>query len=376
MKLTAKLRLKPTPEQSEILERTLIRANEACNYISDVAWNNQVFRQFDLHKLVYQDVKAKFGLSAQVVVRCISKVSDAYKLDKFRKRTFKLNGSIAYDIRILRYYTEKDLVNIWTLEGRQKIDFVAFGKHKDLLKYQKGESDLVKIGGKWYLFATCDIEDTDEFDPEAILGVDLGVVQIASDSDGESFSGSQVNSVRNRRQRQRRRLQAKCTKSAKRVLESLRRKESRFSKDVNHQISKAIVDKAKCTNRAIAIEDLKGIRSRIKARKSQRYRLHSWSFYDLVEKIKYKAKLAGVPVVLVNPRNTSKTCSNCGHCSKSNRKNQSEFQCVSCGFVANADTNAAKNISILGWAVINQPDGSRLAEICDVFGKVNVVPNP
>lgn len=353
MKLVAKVKLKPTPEQKEYLEETLKAANEAANYISDIAWETQTFRQFSLHKLVYKDVRAKFGLSAQVTVRVISKVSDAYKLDKKVKRTFKLNGSIAYDDRILKWYPDRKMVSIWTMGGRQKVSFITGDRQMELLKFQRGQSDLVKLGGKWYLFATCEIDDSDEIDPEAVLGIDLGIVQIASDSDGEQFSGSKVLSVRKRRRRQRKRLQKKNSKSAKRVLKRLSKREKNFAKDTNHVISKRIVEKAKRTNRAISLERLKGIRSRIRARKPQRTTLHSWAFADLIEKIKYKAKLEGVKVIEIDPRNTSKTCSECGHCSKSNRKSQSNFLCVKCGFSANADTNAAKNISVLGWAAIN-----------------------
>ncbi len=359
MKLTAKVKLKPTDEQREYLERTLTTANKAANYISDVAWDTQVFSQFKLHKLVYKDVRSMFNLSSQVTVRAISKVCEAYKLDKEVKRTFKPYGSIAYDDRILTWYPDINMVNIWTLEGRQKIDFIAGDKQFQLLKFQRGQSNLVKIGSKWYLYAVCEIDDSDEIDPDSALEIDLGIVEIASDSDGEKFSGSKMNSIRKRRRRQRKRLQKKGTRSAKRVLRRLFKRERNFAKNTNHVISKRIVEKAKRTNRAIAIENLKGIRSRIRVRKSQRATLHSWSFYDLIEKIKYKAKLAGVPVIEVNPRNTSKTCSKCGHCSKSNRKSQSNFLCVQCGFSENADVNAARNISVLGWAVINQPDESR-----------------
>ncbi len=371
MKLTAKIKLKPTTEQKELLEKTLETANIAANYISDIAWEEKVFRQFDLHKLVYKPVREKFGLSAQITVHIISKVSDAYKLDKKAKRTFKLNGSIAYDSRILRYYDEKDLVSIWTMGGRQKIKYMTGQSQKELLKFQKGESDMVKIGGDFYLFATCQIDDPDEIDPEHVLGVDLGIVQIASDSDGNQYSGSQVNSIRKRRKRQRKRLQKKGTKSAKRVLKNLSGKEKRFASDINHQVSKRIVQTAKRTNRAISLEKLKGIRSRIRARKPQRSTLHSWSFADLIEKIKYKAKLAGVPIIEVNPAYTSQTCSSCGHCSKSNRKSQSKFLCGQCGVSENADTNAAKNISILGWAVVNQPDGE--VSLSDCYPQANAL---
>src|SRR5882724_9409388 len=121
MKLTAQIKLRPTPEQYAALKGTLERANAACNAISDYAWANQVFNQFKLHAALYTNLRAQFGLGSQLAVRCLSKVADAYKLDKGAKRHFKEHGSIAFDSRILRYFTDQQLVTIWTLGGRESI---------------------------------------------------------------------------------------------------------------------------------------------------------------------------------------------------------------------------------------------------------------
>ena len=358
MKLTAKVKLQTTPEQHQALIETLETANAACNQISEVAWNNHVFNQFRLHGLTYRDIRDTTDLTAQIVVRCISKVTDAYKLDKKTKRIFKPLGAIAYDARILRWYVPKQEVSIWTVDGRLRIPFLAGQPQLELLKHQHGESDLVYIKGNFYLFATCEIEDPEKIDPIDVLGIDLGIVNIATDSDGNKYSGSQVLSIRKRRQRQRRRLQTKQTKSATRLLKKLSKKEHRFSKNVNHVISKQVVNLAQHTNRAIALENLQGIRFRVRVRKQQRSDLHSWAFNDLRQKIEYKAKLSGIPVVAVGPRNTSRMCSVCGYIDKANRKSQSSFLCKSCGHADSADANAAKNIAFLGWPVVNQAYGS------------------
>src|SRR5262245_7455119 len=97
MKLTAQLKLLPTPEQADMLKRTLETANAACDYISDVAWANSTFGKFALQKLCYQEVRETFGLSAQMTIRALAKVADAYKRDKETKRTFRPLASIAYD---------------------------------------------------------------------------------------------------------------------------------------------------------------------------------------------------------------------------------------------------------------------------------------
>src|SRR5215218_1839036 len=121
MRLTIQLKLLPTPDQAEALRRTLIRANAACDYISQVAWANTTFAQFPIHRLTYGAVREQFGLAAQLTVRCIAKVADAYKLDKNAQRTFSPLGAVAFDERILSYNSTS--VSIWTMDGRQAIPF-------------------------------------------------------------------------------------------------------------------------------------------------------------------------------------------------------------------------------------------------------------
>jgi IS605 OrfB family transposase len=359
MKLTAKVKLQPTEEQHQSLIDTLHRANGACNYINEVAWSERLFNKFGLQKIVYNDVKDTFGLSAQATIRCISKVTDAYKLDKKTKRTFREDGSIAYDRRILSWKIDQQIVSIWTVDGRAKIPFQCGERAKELLQHQRGESDLCLIDGNFYLFTTCDVDEPEPSDVDEFLGVDLGIKNIAADSDGNTYSGGHVNNLRKRHAKIRQRLQSKGTKSAKRLLRKRKRKEKRFAKNENHRIAKEIVERAKDTGRGIALEELTGIRGRVTVRKSQRRRHHSWSFHDLRSKIEYKAKLHGVPVVAVDPRNTSRTCPCCGCVDKRNRKTQELFSCVSCGYFSNADTNAAINIG--RRAAVRQPNVSVLS---------------
>jgi IS605 OrfB family transposase len=110
-------------------------------------------------------------------------------------------------------------------------------------------------------------------------------------------------------------------------------------------ISKALVMDAERTGRGIALEQLKGIRGRVTARGgNQRARLGNWGFGQLGQFCQYKAKRLGVPVVFVDPRNTSRECRACGCIDKKNRPNQSAFKCIGCGHEAPADINAALNI--------------------------------
>lgn len=362
MKLTAKIKLQPTPAQADALKRTLAQANAACDYISRVAWDSRTFAQFKIHAKVYSDVKVQFGLSAQVTVRAIAKVADAYKLDRNTLRTFKPTGGIAYDSRILRY--KADSVSIWTVDGRLEIPFLAGDYQSALLAHQKGESDLILFQREFYLFATCEVPTEPAFEPVDVLGVDLGIVNIATDSDGQTFSGSQVNNVRHRHRRLRKKLQKKGTKAARRRLKKLSGKERRFASHINHIISKRIVAKAQGTQRAIAIEQLNGIRQRVTVRKSQRATLHSWSFFQLKNFIQYKAQRAGVPLIEVDPRNTSRECPICGCVDKANRKSQSSFLCIVCGFAGLADYIASVNIG--RRAIVNLPNASTISPVLTV----------
>jgi putative transposase len=359
MKLIAQVKLLPTSEQADALRQTLERANAACRFVSDTAWETKTFRQYDLHHKCYQAVREQFNLSAQVTVRAVAKVADAYKLDRKAKRTFKTTGSIAYDDRILSWRWQDQTVSIWTVNGRLQIPFVCGERQLELLQTRQGESDLGLYKGLFFLSATCEVDEPKPMDVEGALGVDLGVVNIAVDSDGVVHSASHINHVRHRHRRLRAKLQAKGTRSAKRKLKRFSGKERRYAIDTNHCISKKLVAKAKDTNRAIALEDLEGIRSRVTVRRSQRAAdrtscsAHSWAFFQLRSFVTYKAKRAGVPVFLVDPRNTSRTCPACGHVDKANRPSQSKFSCMVCGFAGLADHIAAINIG--RWAAVNPP---------------------
>ena len=167
MKLVAQIKLLATPEQVEALQQTLEMANAACNRISERAWESQTFRQYDLHKLVYQEMRQAFPLSAQVVVRQIAKVADAYKVDRERKRIFKPHGSIAYDARILSWCTDgEQTVSIWTIAGRLRIPFACGARQLGLLKKRAGEGDLVYRDGVFYLHQVCEVEEAERMEAE------------------------------------------------------------------------------------------------------------------------------------------------------------------------------------------------------------------
>ena len=355
MKLTAKVKLTPATEQKDALKKTMVTANRACNYISERAWQTGSFGQYSLQKLLYKTVKASFGLSAQVAIQCIVKVADAYKLDRKKQRKFRALGAITYDSRILTWYTEKEFVSIWTVGGRLRIPYACGERQKELLMTQQGETDLILMDGEFYLHTTCNVENPEPGDFGDIIGVDRGIVNIATLSTGKNFASNHLLSIRNRYRRIRKKLQANRTNSAKRLLKQRNRKEMRFATHVNHVVSKSIVAEAKGTNCALALEELTGIRTRTTVRKKQRATHHSWAFSQLAQFIEYKAELAGIPVVYTDPRNTSRECSSCGHTEKANRRTRDVFSCVMCGHTLPADVNAAMNIAARGRAAVNRP---------------------
>lgn len=352
MILTLKIKLNPTEEQKSLLLETIKEVNKTCNAISDVAWENKVFNQFKIHKLVYHDIKNTTNLSAQVIVRAIAKVNDSYKIDRKTKRVFKQFGAITYDSRILTY--KKEIASVWCIGGRQKIPFTCY--NKEYLPYIKGEADLIYRKGKFFLFQCVDIPDTTIKDVSEFTGVDFGITSIVETNDGVKHTDNTLNDYREKRQKVRSSIQSKCTKSSKRLLKRLSGREKTHANIVNHTIAKSIVLTAKEQGKGIAIEDLTGIRFTSKRRsKKFKTKLGRWSFSDLRAKLEYKALLNGVKLVVVNPKYTSQTCSSCKHIGKRTNK---VFKCTNtdCSIdTIDADYNACYNIAGLGVA-INTPE--------------------
>jgi putative transposase len=354
MKQTMLLKLTPTTEQHQALLDTMHAFNAACNYAASVAFAEKMANKVELQKLVYGELRSTYKLAAQLAIRAISKVTEVYKRDKSIKPTFKPEGAIVYDERVMSF---KGLlsVSLLTLQGRVLVPFQVGGYQESRLDAIKGQADLIYRKGTFYLAVTLDVpEPTASEALGGTLGVDLGIINLATDSEGETFSGEQVEKVRQRHHGLRQRSQKRGTKSAKRHLKKLSGREKRFRKNTNHIISKRIVQKAKAHHQEIAIEELRHIRKSTDrtVRHSQRARHTSWSFWQLRFFLQYKATLAGVSLHTVDPAYTSRMCSVCGHCEKANRKSQASFVCQQCGHSDNADRNAAINIS---RAAVMQP---------------------
>ena len=374
------MKLLPAPAQASALSTTLHTCNEAANFVSRVAFERNVKSRNELQGLCYREIKDRFGLSAQPAVRVIKKVVDAYTAMRANIRVGNLGGARSrrrikaeskptvfrehaaqpFDERCLSWQFDARTVSIWTTAGRLKnVRFAGSpGQLETLREHRRGESDLVLRDGRWFLVATCEIPEPPQFEPADWLGVDRGITNLATTSDLDNFQGRRLQRYRRWHARKRAELQATRTKSATRRLKKRARREARHATHVNHRIAKAIVAVAERTGRGIALEDLQGIRDRARLHRHQRATHSSWPFHQLEQHITYKARRAGVPVLLVDARHTSQMCPRCKHTSRSNRPTRDWFCCRRCGLAGPADVVAAVNIrdrARRAWVLVNVP---------------------
>ena len=347
MKQTLFVRLDTDQAQFGMLLATMERFNEACNHIASVAYKLRTANKMKLQKHVYRQARDKFSLSAQMAIRAIAKVCEAYKRDRSKKPQFKPHGAMVYDQRILSW-KRLEQASILTLKGRILVPIHIGEYQKPRMDRIRGQADLILRNRRFYLAAVVDAPEASQYDPVGALGVDLGIVNLAVDSDGIAYKGKDVDRTMRRMDRIKAKLQACGSKSAKRHLKRLSGHEARYRRNVNHAISKSLVATAKDTGRAIVLENLEGIRAQTTVCKAQRRRHNSWSFHQLRQFVEYKAKLAGVPVVYVNPRGTSHMCPRCGLQARKSRLTRDRFRCVACGLAGPADYIAALNIAARG----------------------------
>ena len=361
MKRVIQIQLKPTPEQVASLEKTMRRFNEACNWVAERAFERKLANRYALHKLLYYETRERYGLPAQMACLTFAQVAGSYKRDKAKQVSFRPLAAMPYDRHLLRFW-DLTTVSLTTLDGRVKMSMVMGDYQADQFGNVKLFAELVRRkDGKWFLMATVENDDLPPMDTDDFLGVDLGVENLATDSDGMMHSGGEVEAVRVKCQTLKQCLQSAADLAAnhrrrKRIRKKLQRigdREARFRRNTNHVLSKRIVEKAKGTLRGIALEDLKGIRQRTLFRKPQRSRIGGWGFDQLRQFIAYKAQQAQVLLKIVDPKYTSQMCSQCEHVERGNRSSQAEFRCRQCGHSAHADCNAALNIR--ARARVNEP---------------------
>jgi len=362
---TISCKLAVPTDQVGTVEATLRAFANACNYVADWGRQHQISHQYRLHKGCYREIRDGFGLSANLAVRAIARVAPRLRTAKTRNSTFRPT-SIDYDARLFRFHEADGSVGLTLLDGRVRLPLdIGDYQRQALAGKNPTSATLTKKRKGYYLDIQIKEPVPEPDEPTGMLGVDLGIQNIATLSDGTSFGGETLNTYRRKRHQVRRSLQSKADKgtpstrkNARRALKRLRGKERRYQSWVNHRISKHIVTTAKAAHGAIAVENLEGIRDRThkRLRRSQRGRHHCWAFPQLRAFVEYKARRAGVQVISVNPAWTSQMCSCCYHMGS---RSGEWFSCSSCGAVLHADLNGAFNIAAVGAAVI-QPEYSSL----------------
>jgi putative transposase len=369
VRLTIQIRLCPNVSEAAALRHYMAAFNAAATYAARIGFEAGVFAQPSIHRRCYRELRDRFNISSQTAVRAIGKAVETFRRDKTRCPVFRADGAVIYDERTFSF-KGIDRVSLLTQEGRIEIPWVCGPYQRTQLHAMKGQADLVLRDGVFYLLACADIPDGTPIDTTDTLGVDLGIVNLATDSDGTTYTGETVERVRRKHAKQRRALQRRNTRGSKKKVRRVGQKERRFRRQENHRISKQLVIAAQDTQRAIGLEDLTHIRARTTVRRQQRARQGGWAFAQLRSFVEYKARRAGVPLVLVDPRNTSRTCSVCGHCEKANRRSQAEFRCLHCAHSTNADLNAARNIASLAQAALCKPASELPARSRELGGKL------
>ena len=366
MKLTLQLQLLPDPTQAVTLRETVERFNAAANWLAGLAHQEQTASKFELQKWHYRELRDRFSLPADMAIRVIAQVCEAYKRDRSKRPTFRPHAAIPYSQGKNYGFKGVDRVSLSVVpSGRVVVPFLMGQYQREQFGFAKGQADLVlRNDGKWFLLVTVDLPDGTPLPATDFIGVDLGIEHVAVTSEGEAFQDHGVQAMRRKLAERRgklgqaasgRKRAGKRPRNIHQAINRTRAREGRYRRDINHQISKRIVETAQRSGRGIALEELTHIRERVRLRRRQRSRFYGWAFAQLRTFIEYKARRAGVPVVTVNARYTSQTCSACGHCERSNRKSQSEFTCQRCAFQCNADRNAAQNIRSRARAEVNRP---------------------
>ena len=349
---TIRIKLDMGPESASALDATRAAYVVALNLTSAVAFDCKITSGVTLHHATYRDVRAATTLPANLVCSARAVVAEAYTRDPSRKHRFRDHAAMRYDARTLTVNLAKGFATLSTLTGRVRVSPVLCDYHRRYLDgswaFVKGAT--VKRSGKaWTLHLTCN-RDVPESDKPGVLGVDAGIKRVATTSGAKVHKGGSISQIRRRKFRQRRDLQRKTagqgkTRGQRRLLKRLAGSEHRAVEWRLWNVANAVVNEAIATGcGAIAVEDLKGIRSRIRTAKKQRLIQQGWPFASFQAKLAHVAGRHGIRVVAVDPRDTSRTCNRCGHVAKANRTSQSLFRCVHCGHSLNADFNASLNI--------------------------------
>lgn len=399
---TVKIQLQPNAEQIIKLRALQHRYTDASNYVSQYIFDHGfMLSQHKLHDALYYDMRERFGLPSQIAQSVIRSVIARYKTVKTQlkqkpykykdiytnrwhvtpkslewlKQPIRFKSPVATLVRNRNYSKlSTGEFSVGTLDGREKMTYIE-PKGDYLSKYDDwtfGEAQLVMCRGKWYLHIAVSRDPVDVFDLSQVrhvVGIDRGLRQLMTtfdESDQTQFySGQEVLRIRRKYKAIRQELQSKNTKSSKRRLAKIERRENRWMTDLNHQLTKALVDQYG-TNTLYIIEDLVNVTFDTveNRRKEARYEHVSWAFFELEQQLIYKAEASGSQVVSVAAQYTSQRCPKCGSIDKSNRNHQTHtYTCKNCTYRSNDDRVAAMNIQQLGQQYVSGVDAPRYTKL-------------
>ena len=358
--ITAKVQIVATDTDKVLLNKTMSVYCDACNYVSDYVFRTHDLKQFSLNKILYSTLREKFSLKSQMAQSVFKTVIARYKTilenqNEWIKPSFK---KPQYDLVWNRDYSlTQNCFSVNTLNGRGKLPYFAEGmsKYFNHSIYKFGTAKLVNKHGKYYLHipVTYEVEESNISDICNVVGIDRGINFVVATYDSKHksgfVSGKAIKQKRANYTRLRKELQMRHTPSSRRRLKAIGQRENRWMQDINHQVSKALAT-GNPKHTLFVLEDLTGIRNvteRVKTK--NRYVSVSWSFYDLEQKLIYKAKQNQSSVIKVDPRYTSQCCPACGHTEKSNRNKKIHlFTCKNCGYTSNDDRIGAMNLYRMG----------------------------
>jgi putative transposase len=373
---------------AEVFKPTIAAYTSAFNHVCQYGWDNKEFNGVTLHHQTYNHCRQEFKLPSQLAISSRMKATEALKGIRERQKKGKKatcpqskQSSIRYDDRSFSVDFESNEVKLLTLSKRVPVTIAVPEYFKQYIGWKRCSADLFQThDGGTFLHIVFQTETPDVAPNGQRVGIDRGIKKLATVSDNRFFGGGRLKRISQRYERLRSELQSKGH-SGKRHLRTIKCKENRFRKDVNHCITKQIVATLK-SGSTIVLEKLTGIRGGARKltreqreagqktlRKTQRKDVNKWNFFQFEQFLTYKAMWKGINVEYVDARYTSQRCSCCGHIKKGNRTKQWKFKCKLCGFQLNADLNASRNIVLkyldaTGYpdtANVNLPNGSLTA---------------
>ena len=384
--ITAKVQIITTGEDRVLLDKTMDTYRKACNYVAAYVFRTHDLNQVSLNKALYADLRSHYGLKSQMAQSVLKTVIARFKTvlaneKAWIKVRFK---KPQYDLVWNRDYSlSKAIFSLNTLDGRVKLPFYAKGmdQYFDSSIYSFGTAKLVQKHGKYFLHipVTSEVAEVPPSDICNVVGIDRGINFLVATYDSKHkagfVSGRAVKQRRAKYKQIRKDLQQCGTPSSRRRLKAIGQRENRWMQDVNHCVSKALVEN-NSEHTLFVLEDLTGIRhvtERVK--RKDRYVSVSWSFYDLEQKLKYKAARNHSMVINVSPKYTSQTCPICGHTERGNRdKKRHLFTCCNCGYHSNDDRIGAMNLYRMGINYLTDkqvPDTVTREHVSFVKGAVN-----